>query len=90
MSELYPDSEDEYPVYADGTRWLLANEISLKNAQEAGYLAICPEYIKYRNNDFIKFLENVRDNNYMLVFNYNRRPSQIELEYIHTYYGKLN
>ena len=89
MSELYPEFDDEYPLYADGTRWLLANEITLKNAQEAGYIAVCPDYIKYRNDDFIKFLKSVRDNNYQLVFNYARRPSDLELSYIHKYYGKL-
>ena len=90
MSELYPDSNfgDEYPIYADGTRWLLANEITIKNAQKAGYLAICPEYINKRNQEFIKFLENVKKNEYLLVFNYQRHPNEKEIELVHKYYEK--
>lgn len=90
MSELYPDSnsEDEYPTYADGTRWLLANEITLKNAQKAGFLAICPEYINKRNQEFITFLESVKKNEYQLVFNYQRRPNEKEIKLVHKYYGK--
>lgn len=90
MSELYPDSnsEDEYPTYADGTRWLLANEITLKNAQKAGYLAICPEFINKRNQEFITFLESVKKNEYQLVFNYQRRPNEKEIKLVHKYYGK--
>lgn len=90
MSELYPDSnsEDEYPTYADGTRWLLANEITLKNAQKAGFLAICPEYIDKRNQEFITFLESVKKNEYQLVFNYQRRPNEKEIKLVHKYYGK--
>ena len=92
MSELYPESEseDECPLYADGTRWLLAHEISLKNAQKAGFIAICPEYLDHRKNEFIKFLKSVKESKYLLVFNYKRRPSDLELIYIHKYYGKLN
>jgi hypothetical protein len=91
MSELFPDSdsEDEYPTYADGTRWLMANEITLKNAQTAGYLAICPEFIEKRTIDFIEFLKNVRSNNYLLVFNYHRRPNEYENKLIEEFYGKL-
>jgi len=92
MSELYPDSNlgDEHPIYADGTRWLLANEITFKNAQKAGYLAICPEYINKRNQEFIKFLESVKKNEYLLVFNYQRYPNEKEIKLVHKYYGKLN
>jgi hypothetical protein len=67
----------------------MANEITLKNAQTAGYLAICPEFIEKRTIYFIEFLKNVRSNNYLLVFNYHRRPNEYENKLIEEFYGKL-
>ena len=90
MSEFFPLDEDEFPIYADGTRWLIQNEITLRNAQRDGFLAICPAYIEKRYNDFINFLINVKKEKTQLIFNYTRRPTNKELELVNKYYGKLN